>query len=317
MRLYRHSNGIYYVALPGNVRKSLCTRNEREAQAKFKQLQKIALNQKLVTLDQSDRICYDEFVTEYLEGRVEMSKSTLRMDSLALRTFGGTLSGNPALKSITLQTIDNFKKICKARGMSTISINTYLRHVKAAFSKAVDLGYMKTIKINPLKTPKHLPRILSPDEIELILAMSPYAMRRIIKFALFTGCRLAEILNLQWRHIKAGSALITGKGDKQRVIPLVNGAMEAVGEPKLEGHVFTHFHPDTVSHYFKRIARSVGIEDIHFHNLRHSAASQMMSCGVNVAVIQKVLGHADIKTTMHYAQVIDPFKESEMDKFDF
>ena len=72
-------------------------------------------------------------------------------------------------------------------------------------------------------------------------------------------------------------------------MPLLPDALEAIGEPKDLGPVFHQFHKDTVSHRFKRIARECGIEDVHFHNLRHSAATQMIESGVIGDVVQRIL----------------------------
>ncbi len=59
-----------------------------------------------------------------------------------------------------------------------------------------------------------------------------------------------------------------------------------------------------VSHEFKEAARKVGVgEDIHFHSLRHSFASNLVKRGVPIVTVKELLGHTDIKTTMVYSHV--------------
>lgn len=319
MRLYKHKNGMYYVALPGNIRKSLNTRNEREAQAKYKQLQRMALNNKLVALDRSTNITLDTFIPEFLDNKLDLTDGSIRLYIITFRQFKRSLGDvDIPLKNITLDTIADFKKWCLDRGLQKTTVNTYLLHIKAMLDVAIELKYITIpLKIKLLKVPKHLPRVLTDDEIDLILHVSPPDIKRIIQFALYTGCRLSEIIGLQWQHINNNMALVTGKGNKQRTIPLVKGAIDALGPYKNSGHVFVQLRPDTISHYFKAIARSVGIEDVHFHNLRHSAATQMLTCGIAIPVVQNVLGHSEITTTFVYAKVVDPLKISEMQKLNY
>ena len=320
MRIYKRKNGSWYVALPGNIRKSLQTKNEREAKAKLVQLEKEALKGRLIKLDEAERIRLNGFIQEYLENRQDLSASTRRMDELSLRILGDTMQPDIPLKLISTDKINRFKKISLSRGVSPISINTYIRHIKAALNYAVEMGYIDKKKLpvlSSLKTPQRLPRLLSPDEIKNILERSKnknHEMYRIILFALWTGCRLSEILNIQWQDIKNNAIWVIGKGNKQRLIPLTAGAVEAIGSQKDIGNIFVKIHPNTVSHYFKQISRDVGISDIHFHNLRHSAATQMLSCGIPIEVVQKILGHVDLRTTQIYAQVVDEMKQTEMAK---
>ena len=139
-------------------------------------------------------------------------------------------------------------------------------------------------------------------------------MYRIIRFALYTGCRRSEILDLRWENVSGNMVRLVGKGDKERVIPLVPQALEAMG-PRLDmGPVFVQVHPDTYSHRFKAICRICGIDDRNFHCLRHSSATAMLESGIDLPVIQKILGHADISTTQIYAEVRDRLLVDQMKK---
>ena len=108
---------------------------------------------------------------------------------------------------------------------------------------------------------------------------------------------------------------IIGKGDKERTIPLLPKAIEAMGPVKDVGYVFIHWND--LSKYtkaFKRIARAVGIEDVHFHHLRHTAATQMIESGIELAFIQEMLGHSAISTTQIYTKIVQKTLKERMKK---
>jgi len=70
-------------------------------------------------------------------------------------------------------------------------------------------------------------------------------------------------------------------------------------------------YPDSVSRWFGRLIRAHNLPHIRFHDLRHTAASMMISKGIDIKTVSGILGHADIKTTLNiYAHVFD-YKKAE------
>ena len=65
---------------------------------------------------------------------------------------------------------------------------------------------------------------------------------------------------------------------------------------------------------FKKIARACGIEDLNLHNLRHTAATDMLASGMGIEYVQEVLGHADISTTQIYTKILQKNLRREMQK---
>ncbi len=140
-------------------------------------------------------------------------------------------------------------------------------------------------------------------------------MYQVIKFALWTGARRAEIAKLKWQDIDQDSARIIGKGNKERTIHLLPGALEAMGKIKDVGYVFIHWND--LSKYtkaFKRIARACGINDVHFHHLRHTAATQMIKSGIELSYVQEMLGHSAISTTQIYTAIVQKTLKEKMKK---
>ena len=317
MRMFQR-NGIYYYEFERGKRRSLRTRDVREARELYNALKKKYLAGKLHNLESGRRVIVSEFQHIFFRDHRDIAADTYRAYDLAM---GNTKSCLNLGTHINKGKIQKFKQICLARGVKKVSVNTYLRHLRGIFNKAYEWGYIKQkIPVDLLKTPKRHPRILSPSEIDIVLMHSRhchYQMHRIIKFALWTDARREEIHTLKWQkvHLDEGYCTLIGKGDKERTIALLDGAVDALGEPRDIGYVFMHPHIDYISKAFKKLARDCGIDDISFHKLRHTSATKMLQCGVDLSVVQEMMGHEDIKTTKIYAQVLREHMLKEMTKF--
>lgn len=324
----RKRGDIYHVwyersaQYPNGKLLSLKTGDKDEAAELFRLLKKAWHESRVIELDHGRQIKLSKLVEEYLKDRQDLSPDTLRMDDLAIRMLIAVV-GDVWAKSLNDALINKFKAAYKAKGKSNHSVNAYLRHIRAIMRYAYEKGYVKRlIKIKSLKVGKHLPRIITKEEREKILAKARtdnFEMLRIITFALYTGCRRAEIKSLRWQHLdlNANTCRITGKGDRQRTLYLLPEAVAALGEIKAIGPVFFQHHIDFYSKSFKKIAVDCGIKDIHFHNLRHSAATQMVESGIPLEIIQKILGHSDIRTTQIYAQIFDEVVAKQMQKLKY
>ena len=325
MRLYQR-NGWYHVEFKRGKSLSLKTKDEESAIKLFKKLEEKSLESRLQLLDETDRITISKFKKRYVESRFHLSSSTTRADELALRLLADVVGHDKPMKLINQRSIDEFISVCHARGVVNDSINTYLRHLRAAFNTANRYGYIKSVpSFRPLPKKKKLHRVLSSDEINTLLKHTKSVdvdMWRIILFGLWTGCRRKEILEALWQDVVSNHkgdpfVRIVGKGDNERRVPLLPGALEALGEKKDIGPIFRQFNKDTVSHRFQNYCGDVGIQGAKFHSLRHTAATFMVSKGIKLELIQKVLGHSDIRTTQIYAEIYDEVVLKEMGKLNF
>ncbi|MBF0412379.1 MAG: site-specific integrase, partial [Desulfamplus sp.] len=161
-------------------------------------------------------------------------------------------------------------------------------------------------------------RVISPDDIQKILTYSKkheHEMYRIIFFALYTGCRREEIVKLRYEDIKDGCITIHGKGNKERLIPLVDKVYEVLHSQDV-GRIFEYQHTSTLTNYFRRIC-SVCKVSARFHDLRHTAATQMISSGIPIEVVKAILGHVELRTTQIYAQVVADKMRQEMSKLKY
>ncbi len=152
---------------------------------------------------------------------------------------------------------------------------------------------------------------------ELLRAETNPERRRVWIFTLWTGARRQEVIDLTWERItleKRPKARLIEKGNKERVVPLMPSAVEALGERRDIGPVFIfnlrrekrprQVHPDSITRWFKELLDRVGIQGYRFHDLRHTAATYMVARGVDLRTVQAILGHADIATTMIYTHIL-------------
>ena len=180
------------------------------------------------------------------------------------------------------------------------------------------------------KSGAKLPELLSRAEIEALLAApgvdTPLGLRdtALLEFMYATGCRVSEACDLETDalHLDQGLVILTGKGSKQRMVPLGDCALVAVlayleaGRPLLldkargaarrNAYVFLNHRGGRLSRqgWFQRLrehATAAGItRAISPHKLRHSFATHLIEGGADLRAVQTLLGHADISTTQVY-----------------
>lgn len=178
-----------------------------------------------------------------------------------------------------------------------------------------------------------LPELLSRAEIDALLAApgvdTPLGLRdtALLEFMYATGCRVSEACDLQLDalHLDQGLVVLTGKGSKQRMVPLGDCALVALlayiesGRPELierargkarrDMHVFLNARGGRLSRqgWFGRLrehAVTAGIvRPISPHKLRHSFATHLIEGGADLRAVQTLLGHADISTTQVYTHL--------------
>lgn len=203
----------------------------------------------------------------------------------------------------------------------------YFRNIKAMFNKFVDWDYIAKNPFIKVKLPKNqqtAPLFLSIEELNLILKHILHkGTLQITIFAFFTGCRLAEIINLTWddinfneRTIRIGSSTFTTKTRKQRILPMCDEVFELLQSIYNENNVLDQggfvfakedcckHSQDYVSKSFKKACIKANMNPgVHFHTLRHSFASNLAQDGVSLYVVKELLGHGSITTTEIYSHL--------------
>ena len=186
-----------------------------------------------------------------------------------------------------------------------------------------------TLLLDAAKRPSPLPKALSLDEVLALLAApdttEPAGIRdrAILEFLYATGARVSEAagLDLEDVDLDAATAIVTGKGSKQRLVPLGGHAVRALRSylpVRLQsrrsgrdpGAFFLNLRGGRLTRQgiwgiVRKAASRAGIpaDRVAPHVLRHSAATHMVERGADLRSVQQMLGHATITTTQVYTRV--------------
>lgn len=215
-----------------------------------------------------------------------------------------------------------------------MSVRSQARHLVSCRQLFRFLVRDKIITKNPAsevdlpKRTKDLPTFLEVDEIEKLLAIPDVRTARgrrdkaMIELLYATGLRVSELVNVESDavNLDRGFVMTRGKGDKERIVPIGEQAMQSISEyidsargdflkGKTSGFLFLRRggKPMTRQGFWKLLkeyARLAGIQkEISPHKLRHSFATHLLERGADLRAVQAMLGHADLSTTEIYTHV--------------
>jgi len=185
-----------------------------------------------------------------------------------------------------------------------------------------------TAQIDMPKVGRSLPKSLTEEEVEALLAAPAageplgHRDRTMLEVLYATGLRVSELVSLKLSsvNLSQGVLRIVGKGDRERLIPLgeeaVQWLQQFVQGPRSEillerqtDYLFPTRRGDRMTrqafwHIIKRHARSAGIQkELSPHTLRHAFATHLLNHGADLRVVQMLLGHSDLSTTQIYTHV--------------
>ncbi|KJU84722.1 phage integrase family protein [Candidatus Magnetobacterium bavaricum] len=324
MRLFKRTNGVWYVEVKRNVVRSLQTRDDREARQRFVALQREAVKGKLVVLDRTPTMSLQEFVKAYLEWcQSNRAGRTCERAELALRKLTEVVGKNKLIADIKKKNMDDYVAYCTSIKNKPTTINIEIRHIKAAFSWTADREYLKN---NPfqgykqLKFHKELPKFLCEKQIQDMYAVIGNNKTYRLMFALYihTGARRSEIQNLQWSDIQS-DGIVFGKTKtyKSRKVPISEGLKNIILEHgRGVGKVF-NLTSDRISHAMKAYFKKAGIGNFRLHDLRHTFASLLVQEGVDLRTVQELLGHTSYSTTLIYAHLSQQHLQNAIAKIQY
>ncbi len=332
-KTFLHKNsrdGIYYVIYTGadgkRKRKSLKTRDREKAEELFSHYNKpkdidyfeTASNK---SSEESNNITLKHFATKILSYvQSSFTKSTYILYKTSLIYLMDFLGVNIYISQISTADIDTFKNEC-LKSLAPPTVNIHLRNISASFNLAVK---WKLLNVNPAKEVsklKELQReksIFEQDQLnKLIETIDKPEIKILVLFGYYTGCRLSELLNLQWSDIDLTRNTITIKNKETfktktgriRKIPVSSKLRFIINNMKIttsNDYLFNTskgkpYTKDYAGEIVRKAIRKAGLpHSLHFHCLRHTFITELLRKGVSIYYVSRLAGHSNISTTMGY-----------------
>lgn len=276
-------------------------------------------------------------VSEYLSHlRIERGSAARTVEAYErdLADYLAFLEGEgvSGIEEISRKTLLAYESQLLERGYAPSSIKRRVSVVKGLHKFALREGFTEKNVADALplpKVPEKLPDVLSIEQIGSMLdALSgnePVDLRNRAMLEVLYGCglRVSELcgLDMAMLHLEEGFLRVTGKGSKERVVPVSGVALECLARYLADGRgaymkagrpapaaVFLNVRGNRLSRQtvHKIVAEAgmlVGCKNLHPHTLRHSFATHMLQGGADLRVIQEILGHSDISTTQIYTHI--------------
>lgn len=264
---------------------------------------------------------------EFLEIEKGLSENTIEAYRRDLEAFIDFCDENgiTELDNVQRSNINGYIRILREKNYTPASVNRKIASFRGFFKWLCANDICKsnpTLTLEQPKMPQRLPKVMTVHEIEEILNQNLNKIQRVILELLYgCGLRVSELANLKVNDFDLNGKYLqcTGKGSKERIVPLGKKAIEAINDYLPER--------DYLMKKFKTVSKNLLInekgklvtrqeiytfireqgEKIHKHisphTLRHSFATHLLENGADLRVVQELLGHSDVATTQLYTHI--------------
>ncbi len=269
----------------------------------------------------------------YLKITKNLSINSINSYLSDLTEYIDFLVKNYAIKDpdqITKQHIRNFIGRLKRKDDTSATISRKMSAIRSFHKYLLLEKIVYTNVATGISLPKKvkkLPQILSLEEVDALMVAAdgdePLELRNraMLELLYGSGLRISELIGIRLGdlHLNMGFINVLGKGNKERIVPLGEEGRYALrryldkGRPflkKVDGDiVFVNNRGSSISRVgfyktLKKLTTKAGItKEVSPHTLRHSFASHLLENGVNLRMVQELLGHEDISTTQIYTHI--------------
>lgn len=293
-----------------------------------------------ITMLNQENLTFDEALELFIrkckvKNLTDNSIISYRQKLKPLQTFMG---GNTPIESVTSTILDDFILYMREESNANeITINSYLRSIRAFLYYCMECGYLKQFKIHMTKCEKKIKETYTDDELERLLAkpdinectFTEYKTWVFENFLLGTGNRISTALNVKIKDVIFEDGIILlckTKSRKQQILPLSNTLASILQEyltirgGKEDDYLFCNVYGEQssrttyqqlVRHY--NIKRNVNKTSCHL--FRHTFAKNWILSGGDIFRLQKILGHSDLTVTKEYVQMFGQDLQLDFEKF--
>lgn len=267
----------------------------------------------------SGGLTLDAFVSRIYLPHVQSRKRSWHVDERIARQHLSPMFGDRPLADISRMDVETWLQSLPSRGLAPATCNRILAVLKSICSLAAVHDMVPAspcAHVAPFKIHEQRERYLSRSEARRLMDALRRSRRQealVLRLLLLTGARKNEILRLRWENIRLDLRLLTipvSKSGKPRHIPLSDAAMAVIRAIPRAGDnpwLFPGHAPgkplSDIFLFWNTLRRSLGLDDVRIHDLRHSFASFLVNAGHSLYEVQKLLGHSDPRTTMRYAHL--------------
>jgi integrase len=322
MGLYRRDNKVWWISYSYKGKQYRISTGTTDKKLAEKVLAKVItqiVEKKWFERPIGSEITLKELLEKYLEEHSEVNKaptSFVRDKSLAnhLKRFFGEIY----LTDIAPRAVSAYKVKRRKEGAAPNTVNNELRLLSHAFNLAIK--EWEWVEVNPVsrvskeRVNNQIERWLTFDEEERLLKASPYWLKEILVFALNTGLRRGEIINLRWPRVDLARKIFMILEQKNRgrdTLPLNQKALEVLKARAKVRSIktdYVFYNQEGNAHDSSNLRRAflvalkeAKIVDFRFHDLRHTFATRLVQAGVDLYKVQRLIRHKSPQMTQRYA----------------
>jgi len=262
---------------------------------------------------QNKRITLDKLVKYFLNYSF-LNKKSYKQDVYRCKVILSYFGHSRYIDTIKALDIESFKGFLVSEICGKTTANRYLENLSKMFNLAIENDWLDKNPIKKavkFKLKNYTVRYLTKEEEKRLFKYLKGYLRYMVIIALNTGLREWNILNLKWENINIEFKTIEiteNKGNKHLKIFMNQTLIDMFKSlPHVSNYVFVN--PLTNKPYvdirksWHKVCKLAGIENLRFHDLRHTVCTRLIKNGVPLPTVQHIMGHSSIQTTMRYNHI--------------
>lgn len=244
---------------------------------------------------------------------VSVEKKGARQELTRIKSWAEGKYGSKSLAELRSSHLAEYRDARLAEGASTNTVRLSLALISHLYTVAIKDWGIEGLSnpVTKLRMPKgsqERDRRPSAAELKGVLEAAKgihSEMPIIIEVAIETAMRRGELLTLRREHVRGKHALLEDtKNGSRRLVPLSSRARALLDllPARIDGNVFS-LAPHSVSQYFLKACRAAGVDDLHFHDLRHEGTSRLFEKGLSIMEAASITGHKTMNMLRRYTHL--------------